>query len=79
MDDKYMNLWKKMNTLSEQITSFYVISDLLDATGEYVEALEVDKAMNSIIASKQHLEYLINKMDTTFSEVWKVVINPDEQ
>jgi len=79
MDSEYMELWKKMNALSEHITSFYVISELLDATGEYVEALEVDKALNSIIASKQHLEYLIDKMDTTFSEVWKVVINPDKQ
>lgn len=67
-------LWNILSEMDNHISDLYVVGKFLQYSLDPIEALEPDKAMNSVIASKEYLEDLQNKMDATFRKIWKKVL-----
>jgi bifunctional DNA-binding transcriptional regulator/antitoxin component of YhaV-PrlF toxin-antitoxin module len=74
MENSPSQLWNTLSEMENLITDLHIVSKFLEYSLEPIEALEPDKAMNAIIASKEYLNYLQGKMDDTFRKVWEQTI-----
>lgn len=65
-----------MNDFEQEITQLTDVSRIIDLSCEYIEGLEVDNAVNLLIALKLLLEDKENKLHNLFQKVWKEFITP---
>jgi bifunctional DNA-binding transcriptional regulator/antitoxin component of YhaV-PrlF toxin-antitoxin module len=70
MENVPSELWNTLSEMENHITDLHIVSKFLEYSLEPIEALEPDKAMNAIIASREYLDYLQGRMDETFRKVW---------
>lgn len=67
------DLWNSLDKLEGLIGSMFVIEKLLEASEPSIEALEVDKALNIVIGTKEYTGSLQNEMDEALKDIWEKI------